>query len=40
MHTMIKHDYLGVDMDFNKNGTLNAFMITYLKNMQYQSFQK
>jgi hypothetical protein len=33
MHTGRKHDYLGVDMEFNEDGTLNASMITYLKNM-------
>ncbi len=33
MHTGQKHDYLGVDMEFNDNGTLDASMITYLKNV-------
>ncbi len=33
MHTGHKHDYLGVDMKFNDDGTLEASMITYLKNV-------
>jgi hypothetical protein len=33
MHTGRKHDYLGVDMEFNEDGTLDASMITYLKNV-------
>ncbi len=33
MHMGQKHDYLGVDMDINDNGTLNASMIMYLKNV-------
>jgi hypothetical protein len=33
MHTGNKHDYLGVDMEFNKDGTLDVSMITYLKNV-------
>jgi hypothetical protein len=33
MHTGRKHDYLGVDMEFNDDGTLEASMITYLKNV-------
>ncbi len=33
MHTGRKHDYLGVDMEFNDDGTLEALMITYLKNV-------
>jgi hypothetical protein len=33
MHTGQKHDCLGVDMEVNDNGTLNASMITYLKNV-------
>jgi hypothetical protein len=33
MHTGQKHDYLGVDMEFNDNGTLEASMIPYLKNV-------
>jgi hypothetical protein len=36
MHTGQKHDYLGVDMEFNDNGTLNASMITYLKNVIFE----
>ncbi len=33
MHTGCKHNYLGVDMEFNDDGTLEASMITYLKNV-------
>jgi hypothetical protein len=33
MHTGCKHDYLGVDMEFNDDGTLEASMIRYLKNV-------
>ncbi len=33
MHTGRKHDYLGVDMEFNKDGTLDVSMIEYLKNV-------
>ncbi len=33
MHTKRKHNYLGVDMEFNDDGTLEASMITYLKNV-------
>ncbi len=28
-----KNDYLGVDMEFNKDGTLDVSMIEYLKNV-------
>ncbi len=31
MHTGTKHGYLGVDMEFNEDGTLDASMISYLK---------
>jgi hypothetical protein len=31
MHTGTKHDYLGVNMEFNEDGTLDASMIPYLK---------
>ena len=31
MHMGAKHDYLGVNMEFNKDGTLDASMIPYLK---------
>ena len=31
MHTGAKHDYLGVDMEINEDGTLDASMIPYLK---------
>ncbi len=31
MHTGTIHDYLGVDMEFNEDGTLDASMIPYLK---------
>jgi hypothetical protein len=33
MHTGHKHNYLEVDMEFNDDGTLEASMITYLKNV-------
>ncbi len=33
MHTGCKHDYLGVDMEFRKDGTLGVSMIPYLKNV-------
>jgi hypothetical protein len=33
MHTGRKHDYLGVDMEFNDDGTLDVSMIPYLKNV-------
>jgi hypothetical protein len=33
MHTGQKHKYLGVDMEFNEDGTLEVSMITYLKNV-------
>ena len=33
MHTGQKHDYLGVDMEFRKDGTLGVSMIPYLKNV-------
>jgi hypothetical protein len=33
MHTGKKHDYLGVNMEFNDNWTLDVLMITYLKNI-------
>ena len=33
MHTGRKHDYLGVDMEFNDDGTLDVLMIPYLKNV-------
>ncbi len=33
MHTGQKHEYLGMDMEFNKDGMLEASMITYLKNV-------
>jgi hypothetical protein len=33
MHTGCKHDYLGMDMEFTSEGTLQVSMITYLKNM-------
>ena len=31
MHTGTKHNYLGVDVEFNNDGTLDASMISYLK---------
>jgi hypothetical protein len=33
MHTGRKHDYLGVDMEFKEDGTLNVSMVDYLKNV-------
>jgi hypothetical protein len=33
MHTGKKHNYLGVDMEFNEDGTLDVSMINYLKNV-------
>ncbi len=33
MHTGQKHEYLGMDMEFNEDGMLEALMITYLKNV-------
>jgi hypothetical protein len=33
MHTGCKHDYLGMDMEFTSEGTLQVSMITYLKNV-------
>lgn len=33
MHTGKKHNYLGVDMEFNDDGTLDISMIKYLKNI-------
>jgi hypothetical protein len=33
MHSGKKHDYLGVDMEFNEDGTLGVSMINYLKNV-------
>jgi hypothetical protein len=33
MHMGWKHDYLGVDIEFNDDGTLEASMMTYLKNV-------
>jgi hypothetical protein len=33
MHTGRKHDYLGVNMEFRKDGTLGVSMIPYLKNV-------
>ena len=33
MHTGPKHDYLGVNMEFRKDGTLGVSMIAYIKNV-------
>jgi hypothetical protein len=33
MHTGNKHDYLGVDLEFNDDGTLNMLMVNYLKSV-------
>ncbi len=33
MHTGWKHDYLGVDMEFKEDGTLDVSMVAYLKNV-------
>ena len=30
MHTGRKHDFLGVYMEFNEDGTLDVYMINYL----------
>ncbi len=32
MHTGCEHNYLGMDMEFTSEGTLQVSMITYLKN--------
>jgi hypothetical protein len=31
MHTGRKHDYLGIDMEFNEDSTLDILMFKYLK---------
>jgi hypothetical protein len=33
MHTGRKHDYLGIDMEFNKDDTLDVSMFKYLQNV-------
>jgi hypothetical protein len=33
MHTGKKHDYLGVDLEFNDDSTLNVLMVNYLKSV-------
>ncbi len=33
MHTGWKHNYLGMDLEFNKDGTLDMSMVQYLKNI-------
>jgi hypothetical protein len=33
MHTGWKHNYLGMDLKFNKDGTLDVSMVEYLKNI-------
>ncbi len=33
MHTGNKHNYLGVDLEFNDDGTLDVSMVNYLKNV-------
>jgi hypothetical protein len=33
MHMGRKHDYLGVDMEFNKDGTLDVSMFKYLQDV-------
>ncbi len=33
MHTGNKHDFMGVDLKFNVDGTLNALMVNYLKSV-------
>jgi hypothetical protein len=33
MHTGRKHDYLGMDMEFRKDGTLGVLMVMYLTNV-------
>ncbi len=33
MHMGCKHDYLGVDMEFNEDGTLDVSMFKYLQDV-------
>jgi hypothetical protein len=33
MHSGNKHDYLGVDIEFNDDGTLDVLMVNYLKSV-------
>ncbi len=33
MHTRKKHNYLGIDLEFNEYGTLNVSMVNFLKNV-------
>jgi hypothetical protein len=33
MHTGKKHNYLGIDLEFNRDGTLDMSMVNYLKNV-------
>ncbi len=33
MHTGNKHNYLGVDLEFNDDGTLDVLMVNYLKSV-------
>jgi hypothetical protein len=33
MHTRRKHDYLGVDLEFCEDGSLEVSMVKYLKNL-------
>ncbi len=33
MHTRKKHDYLGMDMEFNNDGTINISVIKYLQDL-------
>jgi hypothetical protein len=33
MHTGRKHDYLGVDVEFNEDSTLDVSMFKYLDNV-------
>jgi hypothetical protein len=39
MYTGEKHEYFGMDMEFNKDGMLEVSMITYLKNV-IEQFQE
>ncbi len=38
MHTGQKHKYLGMDMEFNKDGMLEVLMITYLLKYVIEQF--
>ena len=40
MHTGWKHDYLGVDMEFTQEGTLEVSMFKYLQNVIKEFLEK